>query len=657
MARLRHAPSFALLFGLGLLAGACSSDDERSLVLIDIELGTNVTAPQNVVLTASQAGADVKSATVPWGTAGAGPLKVGFFIPAGVSGSVTIAAKAFTDNVPVAEGKLANEVLLKIGGTVGPLTLVLDIPAVPGSDGGVDTGTTDTAPIGGEVGDSAPDSGPSNAPLDGGFEVGASDGPRDTTVIDGGQPDVPAAGDDARDAAPAPADTADTALAPIDTLGPVDTTLAPLDTTPPVEVGHTPTWEPAQNIETDPLNASYAPVVAVDPVNEHVYVAWRENTAVKVRRWNRVSAAWENTITVDDRGEPNGLAIGVDTKGAVMLAWGQNSNGSTPTLDGVWMSRTVDGVSFSPAVRITPDPAFDVQLAVARNGTAHAAYGKQGSSGWPLFTAYYDGSGWTENPTTLDANTSYTDSSPLLALNAAGDGLLVFRKDWGIAGTVLSGQTFTTPIMLDPNHATASAYDSAVAMNRKGEGIVIWSEASGSNSVLLARTYNPTVGWSSVSPPIVTSSTVASLAVAMDEQGAVTILFQRDLAVGGVNMMGIHGSTSGSWSDVAVLETDNKATYLVDHYGFPKLAIDGSGNVLGVWRKDLSTAGTTTYGAYGTRFAGGSWLPPVQLGLKSGLNVLDVKVAVADSGFGAATFTYISDTDPESYNVHVAFFR
>jgi len=81
MAKLLHSPRFALLFVLGLLAGACTSDDERSLVLLDITLGYGVTVPQNVVLSATQGGAEVKSATVPWGTVGNGPLKVGFFIP------------------------------------------------------------------------------------------------------------------------------------------------------------------------------------------------------------------------------------------------------------------------------------------------------------------------------------------------------------------------------------------------------------------------------------------------------------------------------------------------------------------------------------------------------------------------------------------------
>jgi hypothetical protein len=389
-------------------------------------------------------------------------------------------------------------------------------------------------------------------------------------------------------------------------------------------------------------------------------VAWEEYTAIKVKRWNRLSASWEKTITLDNRGGPNAPAIGADTKGNVIVIWGQNSNGSNPSMDGLWVSRTTDGASWSPATQISPDPSFGAVLAVARNGTAHVVYAKQGASGgWPLFTAYYDGVGWTENPTTLDANSSYTDSNPRLALNASGDGLLIFRKGWGIVGTVLTGQTFTPPISMDSDEE-ASVYHAAVAMNRKGQGMVVWSSPSGGGQALLARTYTPAVGWSSPSPPIVTSGTVASPAVALDEQGMATILWQQELLSGGANMMGIRGSTSGSWSDVAVLETDNKSGNLTTPDAYPMVAIDQNGNVLAVWRKDLSTSTTTTFGAYATRFAGGSWLPQAQLGLKTGLNVPDVQVAVADSGFGAAAFNYVSEdttSDAAAYNVHVAFFR
>jgi hypothetical protein len=361
---------------------------------------------------------------------------------------------------------------------------------------------------------------------------------------------------------------------------------------------------------------------------------------------------------VENRGGPNGPAIGADAHGNVLVTWGQNTGSAT--VDGAWASRTADGTTWSPPTRITPDPAFDMHLAVARNGTAHAVYNKQRSPGWPLFTAYYDGAGWTENPTTLDSNDSSADSEAQIGVSDTGDGLLIFHLGLGVAASALTGATYTPLFMLDPNYQDVSAYYQALAINRKGEGIALWSEDVGENSQMLGRTYSPSSGWSSVLPPIVTASIVAGTAVALDEQGSATVVWQQNLG-SSLNLVGLHGSPTSSWSDAVPLETDNAAgsSGLTTEYAYPSVAIDGSGNVLTVWRKRVSATDATTYGAYGTRFAAGKWLPQAKLGLKTGFDVFNLNVSVADSGFGAAAFKYWSDTknDPDADNVFVAFFR
>jgi hypothetical protein len=656
MAKLHFASAGLLLFvALGLLPVACSSKDDRSLVVLDLRVATDVAIPASVRLSAFQA-SEVRSVEVTWTKPGSRTLQIGFFIPSGVSGQVTITAKAYDSNgLAIAEGQLDQLVDLKVGGSVGPFTLVLGPATVgpPVGDGGVD---------GAEVGDTRlPD-----VALDGaqpeaqGLDVTVADGPGQAEVtlpIDGEKdvPSLPEAGDAVTTS---PADTAEPQPEVADTVvARADGGDAPADVITDSEVGHTPAWEPAQNIENDAINPSFEPVIVVDPVSEHVYVAWDEATAVKVKRWNRATATWEPTITVETRGDPVSPAIGVDGSGNVLLLWGQNTGAAS--VDGVWVSRTTDGSSWSPAARITADPSFEVRLAVARNGTAHAVYNKQ-QNGWPLYTAYYDGVGWTENPTTLYPNTTFYDSDARLALSGTGDGLLVFRKDWGIAGTVLTGQSFSTPTMLDPNYETVTAYDQSIAINRKGQGMVVWTEASGSNTLLLGRTYDPGLGWSSVMPPIVTAQTVEATAVALDEQNSATLLWQQN-TTGGANLVAMHGSPTGPWGEVTALETDNIAGKLglTTERAQPSVAIDTGGNVLAVWRKEVS-ASATTFGAYATRYAGGSWLPQAKLGLKTGLDIGGLSVSVADSGFGAATFFYLTDStpsDPDAYNVFVAFFR
>jgi|GEM_PF-5362614 len=638
----------AFVLFIGALPAACSSSDQRSLVVLDLQLGAGVSAPDSIHLVATASGTtdEVRAADVSWSNPSKSTMQIGLFIPSGVAGPVDIIAQAIRGNIPIAAGSLAS-VALKVGGTVGPHTLVLDLSVVgpAGDDAGVDGGGS--VPVGIDAG--VPDTTISDAP---GADTTL---PQDTGVRDGSTRDVSLSAD-AADAPPArlDADAVDTNPAQPDgsAVGP--------DAADASEAGHVPAWEPGQNVEGDIINSSFYPVVVVEPISENVYVAWIESAAIKVKRWNRTLGAWEQTITVENRGGPQSVQIGADAKGNVLLVWCQNTRGVDTALDGVWASRTTDGLSWSPPVRFGSTGAWGAQLAVARNGTAHVAYSKQGASSWPLFTAYYDGTAWAENPTPLDPNTTYEDSLPIVVVSATGDGMVVFWQNSGAAGSILTGPTVTTPVMLDPNYATTSPGDWGVAMNRKGEGIFVWSESTGPSMVMLARTYNLSTGWSSVSPPIVTSGEIFSVAVAMDEQNNLTIVWQQPLSTGGQNMMGIHGSLTGTWSDITPLETDNVASYLTIEFGYPKVAIDANGDVLAVWRKDLSTSTTTTYGAYASRFTGGTWLAQTPLGLKTGLEVPEINLSVADSGFGAASFYFRSDdptNDPDAYNAYVAFFR
>jgi hypothetical protein len=641
MAKIKISPRSFLIPLLGLLAVACSSSDDRSQVVVDLQLGVGVSAPQTVHVSVTQGGVEVKAIDHTWDNASS-PNQIGLFFPSQISGQVTIAATAYTNSAPVAQGQVATPVALSESESVGPYPLVLNGLRTSDNDGGVvDSGATDTGAAGTEVGDAGQPNPHSDADPEAGVADAAFDGATGDTVS---QADVPITNEDAQDAPVT--DALDGAADSADATG---------------EVGLA--WEPTANIQNDPAATCYTPVVTVDPVNEHVYVAWNEEINIRVKRWNRQTAAWGKAITLDDRGSPHSPAISADAKGNVMVLWAQDTNGVNSSLDGVWMARTTDGTTWSPPVRIVSAPAWEVVFALARNGTGHAAYSKKSGSNWPLHTAYYDGTAWTENATAVQAEAYSADSEPQIALSALGDGLLIFSKSWGVAGTVLTANTFTTPIMLDPNYQTVSAYNPTISVNRKGEGIVVWTESSGSNTIALARAYNPATGWSSPTPPLVTASTVATPAVVLDEQSVVTLVWQQDTKSGGANMMGKRGTLAGTWSEPTILETDNRAGHsgLVTDYAYPKAAIDGSGNVLIVWRKDLTEGTTSTYGLYATRYASGTWLPQVKLGQKTGFDVPVYSLAVADSGLAAVTFKYTNatatTTDPDSDSTLAALFR
>jgi hypothetical protein len=142
----------------------------------------------------------------------------------------------------------------------------------------------------------------------------------------------------------------------------------------------------------------------------------------------------------------------------------------------------------------------------------------------------------------------------------------------------------------------------------------------------------------------------------------VTLTWQQNLASGYANLMAVHGSPSKGWGDIVPLETDNLAGNTGYDASDQKMAVDSNGNVLVVWRKDLSTTDVITYGAYGSAYsaATGTWSPQVKLGQITGLDIAEVFLSASDKGLGAASFVYMSDdvtSDPAAYNVFVSFYR
>jgi hypothetical protein len=676
----------SLFLAFAAQLAACSSSDERPLVVLDIRLGPDVVAPDVIRLSAASGGKEVRSAEVPWRPAANGILEVGLYVPENVTGLITISGKALKGAQTVAEGSVASEILLQKSGQVGPYPLVLSLSVTPppgqldggldgGLDGAIDSGNLDA--LRGPEATATPDTPPAEAgaPDTVTSEADAGDAPRpkDVAAPDAAIPDDVSLPTDATDAiqldlSPAQPDTlVDVADAPEDRA---EAMPPPIDTRP-----HVPAWEPAQSLGTS-TGSSMFPAIAVDPVSENVYLAWADGISVKARRWTRATGTWEKTVQIEDRGAPNVVQIGADAKGNVIMVWRQDANRvSDAALLGVWTSRSSDGVSWSPPVRIGALNSSELYLSVARNGTARAIYTKTIPNQWYLYTAYFDGTSWMESAKELaviDYSHSSTRFRGKLVVSATGDGVLLFNNDLGDGAvrTVvpLTGSTVGAATVMSLKSSANWSNGDAIAMNRKGEAVFVWAEADAAQTSIYARLYNPASGWGSIPPRIAAAELIAGdVAATLDEQDNITAVWQQYVPFHGMNLMGIHGSLSGSWSEVTPIETDNHSTTDPVNSAVPAMAIDGLGNSLLVWLKDESTTkaldySAPRYGAYGSGYVNGAWLPQVALGQKPALTADDITLSVSDKGLGAAVLDYYYwpepvTVDPDAFSPMVSFFR
>lgn len=657
----RFLLALVALTAIATLVG-CSESDGRPLVVVEGPLQVDVVTfgpglGRVEIRVTSPNGAELATRTFTPEAAAKGSL--GVYLPSGTAGTVLVVVTLYDVDgnviatspatpVAVSPGQVTTTTVWQHAGDGGTgtrsdtLSAAAD-DALPALDAGTDSRTAlDTAGLA-EVGSDVP---ALDAPV-------LYDGP----PLDGSSPwDGPWSSD-----APVFIDAALDA-------GAVVTDTASVDATPAL-----PVWHAAENVENDILNKSYSPVVAVDPIDQHAYVAWMESSAVKVKRWNGKSQSWEPIKTLENRGSPDGLSIGVDAKGNVMAAWYQDANGTDESLYGVWTSSSADGVAWSPPYHLSTGKTFDLRLAVARNGTARVVYEMQTATNVnPLFAAYYDGAGWTTSTTPVYDSQNTYGFNPRLIVNAAGDGYLLLDKSdsagyTSVAASVLTGKSgVAAPVILDDN-TNAGVYDRDIVLNKKGTVVAVWSEYTSKSSYAMAiksKTYTNASGWAASATSIVTADSAYSLAAVIDETDTMTLTWQQSIA-GRYNTVAARGKVDGAWGEAVPLETDNTAGDMTTENTMARMAVDSNGQVMVVWRKEIDgpdtspSSGDKTYGMYATAYRDGAWLPQLRLFQKTGANATYPSLSVSDNGLAVAAFFAWSTiiTDPDIYNALVAFYR
>ena len=128
------------------------------------------------------------------------------------------------------------------------------------------------------------------------------------------------------------------------------------------------TWMPGEDIEKDPLAASYTPDVAIDSAG-NVLLAWREGNGVKLRRYNGTTRAWEATRTLEDRGTVDGVQVAIGGRHALVIWYLRTADAPAGTR-GLWFSYSANaGVDWSPPMRVHDGPVYyDQVVAIAANG-------------------------------------------------------------------------------------------------------------------------------------------------------------------------------------------------------------------------------------------------------------------------------------------------
>jgi hypothetical protein len=666
--RAHFAYSVLVLAG-GLCVAACSKDEKTALE-VNVTLSGDVKQqPDAVRFVLKGGGTTFIDRQADWSAASAGMLKVTLLLPAQAAGSDTLEVSALLglNKIKIAEAP-PQTITITAGKAYGPIAVVLQ-PAVVSVDGGTDALSSDgpqsDLAAGSEVG--TPDAGvtPDTRIDEPGPEAAAADALLPSDVVQpvevAPSPDAPQVSD--------VADAGGDATQPTDAVDAGEDSLAG------------PVWQKVENVVNDPFDYASDTVVAVDPVNQHVYVMWVDwsSSAVRVKRWNRITGKWGDTHTLEDNasGDPEIIQVGVDGAGNVIAAWQHSVSSDTilAQIGGVRVSRTTDGESWSAAESVTPlRQVVEMRMAVARNGQARIAFTERLTSipyTEQLYSAHFDGTTWTSGPNPLapEDPSDQAGHYPSIAIGDEGSGIVLFtQKDSSgsnsVAASTFAGATVNDFVILDSD-TTYNLSEMAVAVNRSGQGVVVWADTDGA----MLRSYSPSSGkWAAARN--IGNVDLLEPSVVMAQDGTVTLAWSQWVN-GFYNVWTMEGTVSGAWTAPMALETDNlsipndpHASDVVDRLPNPWLAVDGDGNVLAFWSKKTQATPTREFAMEARRKLAGTptgvWQPTTELAKKSQLLPWDLSLAVGDHGVGAAGYFWKdpkSTNDPDTYQVFVSLFR
>ncbi len=346
-------------------------------------------------------------------------------------------------------------------------------------------------------------------------------------------------------------------------------------------------WGTPQLLETLNYGNVDQPDIAFD-ANGNALVAWWELSAAGkasiMAAYYSVGTGWGTATLLedDDRGDAYMPKVAFDADGTALVIWFQ--------YDGVrhyvWSNRYTPAVGWAGAELIQSTLAqsgYYPELARTADGDAVAFWQQLDYSGTSTMWAnrYTAGVGWGVAEQVSDS-TGYAYSHAV-ATDAAGNAIAVWgvqqnsRYDlWFSRYDTVSG--WGTPALLETQD-TGNAYYPKIVMDDAGNAVVVWMQSNGSVYSLMARRYAVGSGWGA--PQLIENDDTGSAypaQLAMDGSGNVLVVWRQ--YNGGVSNIWSNRYRAGiGWGTAQLLET---AAGTAD---YPHVAMNASGDGVAVWQQ------------------------------------------------------------------------
>ena len=350
------------------------------------------------------------------------------------------------------------------------------------------------------------------------------------------------------------------------------------------------TWGAPAQVEPGTSGTAEFPQVAVD-ASGNAFAVWYQNGTVGSDIWsNRYTAAthsWGTAALI----ETNVIYahIAVDSAGNALLVWNRYSG----AIGSVWAKRHTAGTGWSTAARIETggtNSAGRPQIAIDANGNALAVWNRyDGGSRNNIWANRYTAAtnAWG-TAALIETGNAGTAENPKIAIDANGNGVALWTyfdgARWDVMATQYSASTDTWgPAALSLTASAGSAGDMRVAFDGIGNATAVWDQAkaSGIGSDIWANRYTAGVGWGTAA--LIETNDAGSAGdarIAIDGSGNALVVWRHEEGFTRSDIWANRYTAGVGWGTAAPIETADAGSAQR-----PQIAIDGNGNAIAVWEQ------------------------------------------------------------------------
>jgi hypothetical protein len=298
-----------------------------------------------------------------------------------------------------------------------------------------------------------------------------------------------------------------------------------------------------------------------------------------------VRKSWTGPVLVETYNAGNAYypQVAMDRDGNAMAVW-QQSDGTIPVRYDIWANRYDRDAGWGQAELVEWDNAGSAivpQVAMDRDGNAMAVWQQSDGTGHNIMAnRYVKGHGW--GVAELIESAADNAFSPQVAMDERGNAIALWQQNGSPYSDVWSnryerGVGWGVAMLMETNNV-GDAQNPQVAMDGQGNAIALWQEHDGTRENIVAKGYLYGTGWGSNENLETGSGAAINPHIALNDSGNAMAVWQQYDGTRYNIMANRHVAGSG-WGGAALIETGTGAAE------YPRIALDGQGNAMAVWRQ------------------------------------------------------------------------